>query len=122
MTHVHDVKTAIGEDDAIAVRAPFRQADQKVWQIKNLVWTRYPGGGGKLGHQLVARDGRSPRLGDHDARSDVRQIDGRLRIETAGQRRCQGGDDRIAGTGNVEDFARAGGRMKNRIGIKNRCV
>ncbi len=119
VAHMQDVKTAVGEDNAIAVRTPFRQTNQQMFEIENLVRTLHLGRRGELGHQLVARDGRSSRLGDHDARGNVRQVDGSLRIETAGQRRRQGGDDRIAGAGNVEDFARPGWRMKNGIGIEN---
>ncbi len=56
-------------------------------------------------------DGHGADLADDDACGEVRQFDGGLDLQAAGQTCGQGRDDGVAGARDVEDLAGAGGRV-----------
>ncbi len=111
------VEAAIGEADDLALHAADagiafglfrRQHDRRTLAVAagSFVLKRH--------HQFVRRDRGRAALADDDTGRGIGQVGGFLHGQAAGDGGRQGGDRRVAGADDVEDFAGAGRNMHGR--------
>ncbi|SST07125.1 Uncharacterised protein [Acinetobacter baumannii] len=115
MAGVKDVEAAIGEDDLLAVGAGVFDCQQQLLQAQHATL------GTLLALHRATQFGRADRRGtqlaDHDAGGQVGQAHRGRQLLAGGKRRGQGGDDRIAGTGDVEHFPRPRRQVQGRLAM-----
>jgi hypothetical protein len=109
---VEEVKAAVGEDDGLAGGAPLCGAEGSAFEVEDLLSGGDAGARGEGGDEFMLRDRDGADLGDDDAGGEVGELDGGADLEATGDSGGEGGDDGVAGAGDVEDLAGAcgGGR------------
>ena len=110
---VEEVEAAVGEDDGLAGGAPVGDAELDAFEVEDLFGAAERSRAGREERRRArgAAMGDGADFADDDAGGEIGEVDGGFDLEASGEAGGEGGDDGVAGAGDVEDLAGAGGRV-----------